>query len=78
MVEKKSLYIHELFIAAVGQRGCKEEKNETEIGKNLSDNIAHTLRIQDTHNVDLCAFVDADKTVWNSFLFHCLIGNISR
>lgn len=53
MEAEKSLYIHELFIAfgAGGQggvRGKNKKKNGTEIGKNISDNIAHTLSILDT------------------------------
>lgn len=54
----------------------KKEKNETEIGKNLSDNIAHTLSIQDTHKADPCTHMEADKTVWNLFRFSLLYREV--
>lgn len=53
--KRKSLYIHELFIAIGGWRGSEkngEERKKIQIEKKLFDNIAHTLSIQETYYID--------------------------
>lgn len=48
MVEQKNHYTFMSFLLQLsGGGGVKKKKNETEIGKNLFDNIAHTLSFYD-------------------------------